>query len=151
MKMSIRIGIWIALLSLTGMFLFDFSAADFHDAPLIGRINLIALPLILFVAAFFEDSVIIDKKSRTITTKKGLLFLFRKRDAGFNDIESIIVKSVMIPSRTRLALTGESRYFVGIVAAGKNIPIGRGLSSKTKDYILSLLQLFIDREIPISE
>lgn len=145
MRTVTRIFLWVGLVSLAAMFIFNFTPEDFVNAPLLGKINVFLIPLLLLFGATYQYTVRFDKTDSTITILNGLVFLHKKTVYSFDDLKGIYKRKIGTSSFD----FRKERYIFGLYIGEKYILIEKGMSADHFQKFFLSLQYFFPK--PINE
>lgn len=124
MSWAVRAPVIFVFISLILMFAFNFTAESFGEAPLLGKINTIVLPLAFLLGTCYRYRLVFDKGSRTIDYERGLLFPYRRTRYTFEDLRGLRVREY----RSRRLDLSTHRYTFGFYLGDRFILIDRASS-----------------------
>jgi hypothetical protein len=157
MNPTLRAGIVVALLSVLGMILFSLSSTEYETLSPIGKVNVILIPILLFLGSVYEYRVIFDKANEVVEIRTGLLFLFRRRRRPLDEVQRFVVRTVRPGAKdsgeSELAVTGfrRGRVFIGFLISGKMIVLDRACSIRRARGWVAAFRAFMPFEVEEGE
>jgi len=140
MSLLLRIILGFILLSIVLVLLFNFDISTYPNLSLLGQINVIFIPLLFFLATFYQYEICFDKEQKKIFIRHGLLFLYKQRVFEFEDLTGIEWRSYK--TRALDFLTPE-RVLFGFSLNGKRFLLDRDLSlNKAKQFLIVFRTFF---------
>jgi len=123
-----------AFLSVAGMIAFSLTATEYAVLSTIGKINVIALPILLLFGSLYEYRVIFDKTEGNVEIRKGLFFAPRRVTFPLSAVQRLVVRTVRPGRRNKseneIMSTGFrlGRVFIGFLISGRMIVLDRACS-----------------------
>lgn len=147
MNPLLRGGILFFLVSIAAMFLFTFTPDTFREAPTLGKINTVALPVLLLLASLYEYRITFDRRDDSITIRKGLVVLAKTERFRFEDLHG--VKKSSFRAHT-LELFGTRASF-GLYLGPKLIILDRSIPADRAESFYNILVSYFPRQVPVLE
>ncbi len=147
MNPLLRGGILFFLLSIAAMFLFVFTPENFREAPTIGKINTVVLPVLLLLASLVEYRITFDRRDGSITIRKGLVILAKAERFRFEDLHG--VKKASFRAHT-LELFGTRACF-GLYLGSKLVILDRSIPAERAESFYNILVSYFPRQVPVLE
>ncbi|MFN3411793.1 MAG: hypothetical protein ACK4YF_06530, partial [Exilispira sp.] len=97
---------------------------------------------------FYQDTIAFYKKDKKIQIKKGLIFLYRKYNYSFDDLDSIFVKKILKrPNYLFLDFNEKYIFMFGFKIKGKYIIIENRLDEPKLIEFIKIFKSFFPRNI----
>jgi hypothetical protein len=128
-----------ALVSVASMLLFNFEPGDFAEAPLLGKLNLIILPLLLLLGSLYKYTIRFDAETKRIRRERGLLFLSFSESWSFSELTSVECTGY---ATRKIDIFSERRYSFGFSIAGRTLMLEKALSHTKAKQFLALFRSF---------
>ncbi len=144
MSPILRGGLIFAFVSVAGMIVFSLTASEYAALSIIGKINVVVLPILLLFGSIYEYRVTFDKAEGSVEIRKGLFFLPRREKYEIRAVQRLVVRTVR-PGRgnlpeNELMSTGFrlGRVFIGFLISGRMIVLDRACSfRKARGWIIA--------------
>jgi len=145
MRPFLRVALLVGLISVVGMFFVSLTPEDIKEAPMIGRINLVVVPVLLLLGVLYQYRLVFDKKNEEIYLDRGLVFLFHRKVFSFDDVNGILIKSFP----TRKIDPAGIRFTFGFYLTGKTLLLERGAPPGAFENFYYAFKVFFPR--PVNE
>jgi len=114
---------------------------DKSEITIFGEIFFYTMIAISFLGLVYIEQLIFDKNDETITIKRGLFFLYKKKTFGFKDFNGITIKKIPVRGskilRNNLFSSGDVservKYYFAFSVGNKYFILDKSMSGK--DYI----------------
>lgn len=148
MKLLTRLLSSIFFISMLLMIIFDLSKEEFREYFLFQKILFFIILFLSFLGTFYQDTIAFYKKDKKIQIKKGLIFLYRKYNYSFDDLDSIFVKKILKrPNYLFLDFNEKYIFMFGFKIKGKYIIIENRLDEPKLIEFIKIFKSFFPRNI----
>ncbi len=147
MRPFLRGALLFALASVLAMVAFSLTAEDLAEMGLPGRVNLVAMPLLLALGSLYRYRLRFDADRQEVCLDHGLLFLYRRKRWTFDEVTGLLVREY--PTR-KLDPAG-TRYQFGFYLSGKPVVLERSLSPGNFRAFYGAFASFFPRTVPGQE
>ena len=144
MNPLLRVVFLFFLVSLAAMFLFDFSAPDFYEASLPGKINMFLLPFIMLLGSSYTFTIRLDKTLETISIIKGFYPITSRKTIPLSSLSAVVKQRVHsgVPKESAGHFLARERYIFGFIIDGKMILIDRAARKKQIEILFGAFRAF---------
>ena len=155
-KMSpvLRTAIGAALASVAAMLIWSLEPGDFAESAIIGKVNLIAIPILLVFGVCYEHSVVLDRNERWIETRSGLIFWKRRHRWRADQMVGLEYRVVRARGRNRREEAGggdwRTRTSFGFQMQDRLILLDRSVCAQKARLWLQSFRAFWPDPVPLS-
>lgn len=132
------------LISLAAMFLFDFSANDFREASILGKINIFLLPLLVCSGSLYRYTITLDKKEESIKIYRGFGLFVSRKSVPLASLTAVVKQRVHAGSYKdgTSGLPSRERFILGFIIDGRFIILSRTAKRKHVDQLFGAFRAF---------
>ncbi len=132
------------LVSLAGMFLFDFSLSDFREASILGKINIFLLPLLVCGGSLYRYTIMMDKTKESITMYRGFGVFISRKIVPLSSLTAVVKQRVHsgIQKDGASGFLARERFIIGFIIDGRFIILSRTAKRKQADQLFGAFRAF---------
>lgn len=150
MRLLNRILSAIFFISFLAMILFNLSISEFNEYYLFQKILFVFIFVLSFIGTFYMDELKFNKGNSTIQIKKGFVFLYKKFEYSFDDLDGIIIKKYLRrPNPLALSFSEKYLYNFGFKIKNKYIMLENRLDESKYKEFLDIFKSFYPKNVEI--